>query len=365
MATPKDTLWPLDPHTLAKHEILKRYLGAWFPIISKRNRRIVYIDGFSGPGRYQGGELGSPIIALEVARNHRKPIDGEVVFWFVEGRADRLEHLQQELAQIEVPAHFKVSANPGRFEQKFEAMLDSIDEKGKSLAPAFAFIDPFGFSGIPFELIERLMGYKSCEAFINFAVDPINRFLDHPDEAIVQHIVEAFGTDEVRAIAKSQGDRIYKLRELYQSRLKSVAKYVRYFEMRDKRNRAQYLMFFASNDELGHLKMKEAMWRVDPYGDFSFSDATAQGQSVLFGAEETAIPQLAETLRKRYTGQANLKVLIMRKFVENETSFLAKHMKAALRQEETENRIMVSELKSDGKRRRKGSFPDEVTLKWV
>ncbi|MDQ3777115.1 MAG: hypothetical protein M3461_23560 [Pseudomonadota bacterium] len=62
--------------------------------------------------------------------------------------------------------------------------------------PTFAFIDPFGFSGIPFSLIERLLKCKTTEAFVTFMVDAINRFLEHPEDKVVQHIVEAFGGDE-------------------------------------------------------------------------------------------------------------------------------------------------------------------------
>ena len=65
---PKDTIWPIEPHTCAKHQILRKYLDAWLPILGTYNKRIVYIDGFAGPGEYKGGEPGSPIIALEAAR---------------------------------------------------------------------------------------------------------------------------------------------------------------------------------------------------------------------------------------------------------------------------------------------------------
>jgi three-Cys-motif partner protein len=62
------TIWSITPHTQAKHAILKRYLDAWFPILSRQaailnrkfgtvnGRRILYIDGFAGPGIYTGGE---------------------------------------------------------------------------------------------------------------------------------------------------------------------------------------------------------------------------------------------------------------------------------------------------------------------
>ena len=67
MAVPQEILWPIGPHTKAKHEILKKYLQRWFPILNKYYKRVVYIDGFCGPGRYEGGELGSPLIALKAA----------------------------------------------------------------------------------------------------------------------------------------------------------------------------------------------------------------------------------------------------------------------------------------------------------
>jgi three-Cys-motif partner protein len=53
MPVPVDTLWEIEPHTIAKHEILRRYLGAWFVIMGQTNRRIIYLDGFCGPGRYK------------------------------------------------------------------------------------------------------------------------------------------------------------------------------------------------------------------------------------------------------------------------------------------------------------------------
>jgi hypothetical protein len=44
MAVPIETVWALDVHTAAKHEILRRYLEAWFPILSSYRQQIVYID---------------------------------------------------------------------------------------------------------------------------------------------------------------------------------------------------------------------------------------------------------------------------------------------------------------------------------
>ncbi len=53
-------IWEMDPHTEAKHEILKKYLQAWLPIIGRYNGRVVYLDGFAGPGEYMGGKDNLP-----------------------------------------------------------------------------------------------------------------------------------------------------------------------------------------------------------------------------------------------------------------------------------------------------------------
>ena len=363
MATPKETVWQLDPHTAAKHEILRRYLAAWFPILGTYHGRIVYIDGFAGPGRYSKGESGSPLIALDVASNLRTTSAGEIVFWFIEEQRDRHAHLKQELAKLSLPAHFNVTADSGRFHEKFGSVLASVKVGGQQIAPTFAFIDPFGFSGIPFTLIESLLREPRCEAFITFMVDAINRFLDHPEDKVVQHIAEAFGSDEAIRIAKGSGDRVSMLRDLYQAKLSTVAKYVRYFEMRDRNNRPQYYLFFATNNALGHLKMKEAMWKVDPDGEFRFSDATNPNQLVLFEADPTA--GLAADIRNRFSGKGTFTGHDVRKYVEDGTPYLKKHMTAALTDEEESGHLSVEDMKTDGKRRRARSFPDAARLRWA
>jgi three-Cys-motif partner protein len=81
-------VWAIEPHTIAKHEILKLYLDRWFPILGKYNSKITYIDGFAGPGLYAGGEKGSPIIAIESAMKHIKNMtispSVKLNFYFVE-----------------------------------------------------------------------------------------------------------------------------------------------------------------------------------------------------------------------------------------------------------------------------------------
>src|SRR5579859_4955308 len=101
MAAPKTTVWPLEPHTRAKHEILRLYLEAWAPILSLGGfPTIAYVDGFAGPGVYSGGEDGSPVIALKVALQHADKIKGKVLFLFIEKDRDRAAKLQEIVSGV-------------------------------------------------------------------------------------------------------------------------------------------------------------------------------------------------------------------------------------------------------------------------
>lgn len=238
--------------------------------------------------------------------------------------------------------------------------LDDLDRGGKTLAPTFAFLDPFGISGIPFALVRRLLERPRCEAFITFMVDSLNRWLEHPNESIRGHIIDTFGTEEALRIATGPGDRVGQLRDLYQSQLGTVARYVRFFEMRDRNDRTQYLLFFATNHGLGHVKMKEAMWKADPEGAFRFSDATVPEQLVLFETDPT--PLLLNLLNDRFQGQSRVEASQVCRFVEDETQFLKTHMKHALRLAEAEGGLLVDTLKADGAKRRAGTFPHGVRM---
>jgi three-Cys-motif partner protein len=363
VAVPTDTVWKLEPHTRAKHQILGRYLDAWFPILGKFNRKLVYAEGFAGPGCYLDGEPGSPIVALQSAISHALVLTGNPEFWFIEERPDRLTRLQAEIARLTIPENFIIKTECGTFAEKFKAALDTSDRDGTRQAPTFVLIDPFGFSGIPYDLIKRVLLRDRCEVLITFMVDSINRWLTHPEDGVRGHIIETFGTDEAIKIAFGMGDRATSLKNLYQRQLKKVARFVRYFEMRDQSDRVVYYLFFATNNPLGHIKMKESMWKVDPMGDFRFSDATNPDQQVLFSEPPTA--GLASDLKSHFRSKPQMQVATVEEYVQNDTAYLRKHMGDALKLLEKAGDLAVADTKADGKKRRAGTYPNDALVRFT
>jgi three-Cys-motif partner protein len=360
MTKPSETLWDIEPHTKAKHEILRRYLGAWFPILGSKIPRIVYIDGFCGPGRYLGGEDGSPIIALKEALNQPVLANSKVNFLFIDERADRISHLESKLSLMKVPSNFHIDCRVNEFENTLTEILDALQREGHQLAPTFAFIDPFGFKGAPFGLVKRLLANPRTEVFINIMIDCVNRFVEHPTPIDRQHIKDLLGAsdDEINRVVNSY-DRILAFRQLYQEKLHQYAKYVRFFEMRDLRNKVIYYLFFAGNHPLGHVRMKVAFWKVDNQSGFKFSDRTNPNQPVLFELDTSV--DLAKKLKKYFTGTTQRSENVIA-FVENETAYISSHAKKALLYLENSNEISVDPTKADGKKRIKNTFPAGVII---
>jgi three-Cys-motif partner protein len=60
--------WPREEHTKAKHKLLLAFFNKWVSIHSntfaQRGGLVRVYDGFAGPGVYDGGESGSPLILM-------------------------------------------------------------------------------------------------------------------------------------------------------------------------------------------------------------------------------------------------------------------------------------------------------------
>lgn len=364
MSPPKSIIWPLDPHTLAKHAILENYLKAWFPILASSQGRLVYYDGFAGPGRYSEGEDGSPIIALKVALTHRAKLKSELVFVFVEQRSDRADHLEHtEIPALQLPPNFKTDVVRMDFEGALSSTLDALDSKGLTIAPTFAFVDPFGIKGLPFSLIGRLLKRRSCEVLITFMNETIQRF----GTELPEHVNALIGNPEAAALIAQANNRPVEARRLYEASLHRVARFVRFFQLRDSNNQPIYDLFFASNNDLGHYRMKEAMWKVDATGYYSFSDGVDPAQQTIFSPDPG--PEVATVLWQRFKGRTVDAVDVLR-YTRDQTPYLEKHARAGLTILErsaasSSQHIEVAETKIDGLKRRANSFASGTLIAFV
>jgi three-Cys-motif partner protein len=293
------TLWEAKPHTLAKIEIVRRYLFLWFSILgaNPRNKRLVYIDGFAGPGQYSNSEQSSPIAALQAAkaaieRSGADLSDVEFSFLFVEKKKEFVENLRSVISANSWPSNIKWSIEQGSFEDKVGGILEDIKKQRLQLAPTFALVDPFGATGLPFRVIAEILSHPSCEVLLNLDSDGIGRLITAQEfEKNQQNLDSLFGDQSWRQLnpALPMSKLSAAVLALYKQRLRSLreVRYVFPFAMNTRQGQINYHLVFASQHPLGLEKMKEAMKAVDKTGSYSFSDDSV-GQDFLFDFDAPA-----------------------------------------------------------------------------
>lgn len=364
---PESVLWPIPPHTTAKHDILSYYLKAWFPILATGQRRLVVIDGFAGPGEYMGGEPGSPILVLQTALDHKflpkltRP-GMELVFLFVEERQDLFENLQARINALKLPANFEVELRLGAFETAMGEVLRHLEAQGALMAPALIFIDPFGPTGFPMHLVERISRQPRAEVLINFPYQPLNQwFLSVPPKH--PRLDELYGDGRWRpalAIDHPRQREEFLVGE-YRRALAERGWRGTQFRMVNKHNQTQYYLLFGTKHWRGNLVMKQAMWSVAPEGDFQYSDLSNPAQQRLFsaGLDTDYARELADQIFENRRGTATSKENLIQNEVAWHPTCIERHLTRALLflEYESDPARIVTVVKADGTRRNSRTYP--------
>lgn len=352
------TLWAMDDHTEGKHAVLQAYLKAWLPIMGTTQERILFVDGFAGPGEYADGEIGSPIIALKTLAEHAAStkMRAEVNFFFIEKEPARHAHLIRlvEDWRPRLPPRVNVRVEHGTFAETIGGILDGMGG-GRVLIPAFVMIDPFGVGQTPMALVQRLLQNPRAEIFISVMYDFINRFKETPE--FEGKLDDLFGTDAWRKHLSADGaERRRLLYDLYKSQLRAGgAKHVVHFDLMRK-GRPVYAIFHATKHAVGCDKMKEAIWKIAPFGDYAFRADEASG--LLFGAD---LRPLGSQLRQRFGG-IEVSYRTLKDFVSSDACYhYSGQLKRVLRDLELAGDLEVV----PGTRAKAKTFPDttRVTLR--
>lgn len=356
---PPVELWDLPPHTAAKHDLVRTYLGAWFPIIAKYNQRVLYYDAFAGPGKYKGGEPGSPIIALQTLLNHNQfnAMRGTKFVFLLneehEGCSQHLQGLVKDLSRAHNPwpKNVSVQFRNSSFIDLTNELISALGQQNAVLVPTFAFVDPVGVKATPMDVLEKLTAYPKGELLVYFAHETVVRFCGAGN--IDEKLTSLFGTDDYKDAASLSGaQRAQFVHDLYKQQLHDVCKfpYIQSFAMYDHRGKRVYDLYYCTHEPIGLDRMKQAMWKIAPSGDFTFRDLLA-GQEVIF-AEAVDTTALRAHLLDHFAGQAVTITSIVDDVIAR-TPFASNHVK----------RATLAPMQKDGligspNQKRPGAFPD-------
>ena len=354
MADSDPNKWDYPPHTRAKHDMLASYLGGWFPILGSWAGRVVFLDGFAGRGRYVDGSEGSPLVALRCLVEHSYFANlrhRQFVFIFVEADRDNAANLGREIEAFKAkhadtyggwPANVLVQIEHAPFDQTAAEILRTLREQKAKLAPTFAFVDPFGYSGLPMDLLAELLSYKHTELFVNFMVGHVQRFITRDrQQAPMRSLFGKDVSEVLEGFDPDHGDRVSHLHNVYADQLRQRIglDYVNSFGMINRTGNIGYYLYHGTRDKKGVKLMKAAMWKIDPGGGYTFSDRLA-GVDVLFTPEPDLAPLRKATL-EHFRGRREVRVDEIEWFAVLQTPYRETHVRPVLTQLETERQITV------------------------
>ncbi len=287
----------------AKHQLLTRYLGGWFPILSSY-RQVIYIDCHAGRGRHKTGQEGSPILALQTLLEHthraRMLASTRMNFVFFEIDEANYEYLCEEIKALgNLPNNVDVQPVHADYETKLRKIIHSLKQQGQRISPTFAFLDPYGFT-LSMDLLNELLELPKCELLLNFMYRYVDMAMHHPAQS--SNLDSLFGCSHWRQIDKSKDHK--KRREetldLFSSQLK--ADFVTHMHMKASNGSLKYVLFHATNDRRGREVIKEAIWAVTPDGSFTAFEHHSPNQLVLIVPDPDLKP-LENLLWEHFTGK--------------------------------------------------------------
>lgn len=332
----------LEPHSTAKHTILRKYVEEYIRILTADPRqpdfRIRLIDGFAGGGEYlvEGQREihdGSPFVLINAVKagefraneSRKKAISVDASFVFVEKNRANFLYLEDALSRrLDAKTRAKVTPIQGAFEDHLDSIIRDV-QTTKGRKPRCIFVlDQYGYSDVPIEMIAKIMReLPRSEVFLTLAFDWIGAYARGAKARAIRiekslHIAPhlqgfADGSRGLEEIADlPQGDEIATMR--YIQRLLHVGFatqggamcYTPFFITSRGSNRSYWFLHLANNARANDV-VKELHWTVkNHFVHYGGSGLMMLGydparpvddtQQQAFGFDKSARDQTIETL---------------------------------------------------------------------
>ena len=381
------------PWSQVKDQLLGCYFKPYVQKILHTRKPLVYVDCFAGKGKFEDGNPGSPLIALEIIDEclaTTKMVDAEVSTTFID--LNYAKDLTENLK-----AYPNVNILSGKYEDLISNVLSN--KRGKNI---FLYIDPYGikslqcsafdrFANAPFNSIELLINLNSF-GFIREACHAMGTSLELDDPTLfddlveydpsqmtasdksLQELDEIAGGDYWRQIIESyKNDKIngYEAEELfaeqYCRRLSQNYAYVLNMPLRIKRGqRPKYRMIHVTNHPEGCLLMVDNIcnrwetWKdVQTGGQLSLFEEDVNNQVI----DETDIQRKVQDHFANYSEWISLYKSLSMFFMQYGPICKTGTIKDILKKLENDGRLVIKRDPPKTETGRTSKFMEEKTNK--
>jgi len=340
-------------HSEAKVKLFGDYIQKYLNIISNDGyTKVIHLyDLFCGPGIYENGGEGSPVIALKKIKNtyfsyiHNKEKELKINCYFNDIREEKIHDLGRNITENKL--YYK---SYGSLNLSSKDYLEIIEELPKELKrfkneKAFIFIDPYGYKEVKAEHILNLLNCnKKSEVLLWLPIQHMYRFSKNGTPTVLDNFNTQLSIR--KETITNEWDYIRHLKEGFQEYIGGRF-FVDSFSLKKEENTVFCLFFFSSHIR-GYEKMLETKWEIDTEEgkgwEYSGNQPTLFSSIKTNPLEDSLLSYLEDIPRNN----GEIYEFTLRK------GFLTSHINQVLKSLQKDNKIEV--LKKDGSKARKGSF---------
>ena len=378
----KEFFYSLEEHSNIKLKVLTEYIKTWMRKVILNpygSGNCLIVDTFAGTGMYNDGNYGSPLIIIresldfiEQAKKYSKMKVNMINLIFIESDVNNYKLLKNNIEKYvginieenkfnSVNEHLKIVISNSTHEKFIENLLSKVN----NMIPAFFFIDPFKFA-VSFELNKGLIKkYNNIELLFNLMTEELSRFfeVDKINESLkLLYGIEDTSTIKDKIKDKKGKERIKIITSFYKKRLLEVgALYTLNFDIQRETGHYKMSLVYATKNINGFDTMKDVLNKLSSKetSDFEYLVDKSGGQMRLdlYPKEEIIIEELADYIYKIYKGKT-IKSIIVKNETKKHPYIPSSYYNKAMKLLGKNNKI-ISVVKSNGKKVRKGSFPDD------
>lgn len=257
------------PWSVIKDNVLRDYMPAYLAKVGTLGRRILLVDGYAGPGIFEDGTKGSPVIICDSAET-RAMGNYEAIFV----NKDRGHH--EKLSAVLEHGGWSGPARALRGDAReiIGALPRALHDQ-----TVFLYMDPFGPTGCEFSLLEPFLrrdhGNASTEVVLTMSMPAMHRLAtrlklregQRSDQVLAGHhntLTRVLGGDYWKEVLWQDGctaeEREWRLIEAYSARLRQYLPFAKYCPVRETQDsRIKYFIVFASRHADALLLMNDSM----------------------------------------------------------------------------------------------------------
>ena len=191
----------IEPHSIVKHEVIKKYINQYINTICKNPRvqqmKLVVVDGFCGGGIYKDQNnkevLGSPFVIItaieealqQINEKRQVPLELLLTFYFIDKSKAAIACLKKQTRERYPDLYPHIYFVADKFINVYKKVIHDIKNERPKTKRALFVLDQYGYSDVPMEVLQGIFaGLELPEVILTYSMGAMLVYLNESDQML-------------------------------------------------------------------------------------------------------------------------------------------------------------------------------------